>query len=91
MIVTATGYAGALEQGFAMPLQTWALLVKPALTSAVFILAGGLALLALRAAARRDRRLGVKTRALGVIVAAVSCLAMGGLFAFIGAFYALAA
>jgi hypothetical protein len=72
-----------------MSLQTWALFVKPAATSAVFILAGLLVLLALWAAARRDRRAGVKTHALGVILAAVSCLAMGGLFAFIFTFYIL--
>jgi len=72
-----------------MSLLTWALLVKPAATSAIFILAGVLALLALWAAARRDRTAGVKTRALGVVVAALSCLAMGGLFAFIFTFYAL--
>jgi hypothetical protein len=74
-----------------MSLQTWALLVKPALTSVVFILAGLMTLAALRAAVRRDRRAGVRTRALGVFVAAGSCLAMGGLFAFIFAFYALTA
>jgi hypothetical protein len=72
-----------------VPLQTWALFVKPAATSVIFIVAGLLTLLALWAAARRDRKAGLKTRALGVIVAAVSCLAMGGLFAFIFAFYVL--
>jgi hypothetical protein len=74
-----------------MALQTWALFVKPALTSAVFILSGVLILAALWAAARRDAKAGVKTKAMGVIVAAVSALAMGGLFAFIFAFYALTA
>jgi len=74
-----------------MSLQTWALLVKPALTSAVFLLAGMLILAALWAALRRDRRAGTRTRALGVVVAAGACLAMGGLFAFIFVFYALTA
>jgi len=46
-------------------------------------------LLALWAAARRNRKAGVQTHALGVIIAATSCLAMGGLFAFIFTFYAL--
>jgi len=72
-----------------MSLQTWALLVKPAVTSAVFILAGLLILLALGGAGRRDRKAGAQTRVLGVIVAAVGCLAMGGLFAFIFTFYVL--
>ncbi len=68
---------------------TFALLVKPAVTSLVFIALGVAAFLALWAAGRRDARAGVKTRAVGVSVAAVSCLTMGGLFAFIFAFYAI--
>jgi predicted small integral membrane protein len=72
-----------------MSLVAWALLIKPALTSAAFILAGLLVFLALWAARRRDAAAGRKTRGLGVVVAGLSCLAMGGLFAFIFAFYAL--
>jgi glucan phosphoethanolaminetransferase (alkaline phosphatase superfamily) len=72
-----------------MSLQTWALFVKPAATSAIFILSGLLILLALWSARRRDRKAGVKTQALGVMVAAISCLAMGGVFAFIFTFYVL--
>jgi hypothetical protein len=68
---------------------TFALLVKPAATCLFFVALGVAIFLALWAAGRRDARAGVKTRAVGVSVAAVSCLAMGGLFAFIFAFYAI--